>query len=273
MTEPMPPTERLSDKVANLLRQAIGAGAWIPGARLPTEQQLTERYQVSRTVVREAVSQLKSAGLLTSRQGSGVFVARRDDRKALAFDPTVLTSLDAVLQILEVRRALEGEVAALAAQRITPAKAQAIDEALKAIDAAVMRGEDGVKQDLNFHRVIAQATDNPQFERLLDFLEQYQHDAIHVTRAHESLHSDLMKQVATEHKAIARGVMTGRPDLARTAAVRHMAKATRRIEQAAPPIRQAMHDLFLQRKARGTDAAGAVYAPSEQPVEHGTRRV
>lgn len=248
MTEPLPPSERLSDKLATLLRQEVGAGTWAPGEQLPTEQQLTERYQVSRTVVREAISQLKSTGRLTSRQGSGVFVAHRDERKALAFDPTVLTSLDAVLQILEVRRALEGEVAVLAAQRITPAKAQSIDEALKAIDEAVIRGEDGVQQDLNFHRVIARATDNPQFERLLDFLEQYQHDAIHITRAHESLHSELMKQVAAEHKAIARGVMTGRPDLARTAAVRHMTKATRRIEQAAPPIRQAMHDLFLQGK-------------------------
>lgn len=248
MTKSLPPSERLSDKLATLLRMEIGTGTWAPGDRLPTEQQMTVRYQVSRTVVREAVSQLKSTGLLTSRQGSGVFVAHRNENKALSFDPTVLTSLDAVLQILEVRRALEGEVAALAAQRITPTKAHSINEALKAIDEAVMRGEDGVHQDLHFHRVVAQATDNPQFERLLDFLEQYQHDAIHITRAHESLHSELMKQVAAEHKAIARGVMTGRPDLARSAATRHMAKAIRRIEQAAPPIRQAMHDLFLQGK-------------------------
>ena len=133
MSTKLPPTERLSDKLAELLRQHLESGEWAPGDKLPTEQQLTEQFQVSRTVVREAVSRLKSMGLLTSRQGAGMFVAPRIQARALAFDPTVLTSLDAVLQVVEVRRTLEGEVAALAAQRITPAKARAIEDAMAAI--------------------------------------------------------------------------------------------------------------------------------------------
>ncbi len=247
MSTKLPPTERLSDKLAELLRQHIESGKWAPGDKLPTEQQLTEQFQVSRTVVREAVSRLKSMGLLTSRQGAGMFVAPRIQARALAFDPTVLTSLDAVLQVVEVRRTLEGEVAALAAQRITPAKARAIEDAMAAIEEAVQRGEDGVEQDLRFHRAIARATDNPQFERLLDFLEQYQRDAIKVTRANEAMHSEFMKQVRAEHAAIARAVVSGRPDLARKAATQHMVHAASRIEQADAPVKQALDKLFAKK--------------------------
>lgn len=247
MPDKLTPTERLSDKLAALLRQHIESGEWAPGDKLPTEQQLTEQFQVSRTVVREAVSRLKSMGLLTSRQGAGMFVAPRNQARALAFDPTVLTSMDAVLQVVEVRRTLEGEVAALAAQRINPSKARAIEDAMVAIEEAVQRGEDGVEEDLRFHRAIARATDNPQFEQLLDFLEQYQRDAIKVTRANEAMHTEFMKQVRAEHAAIARAVIGGRPDLARKAATLHMVHAARRIEQADAPVKQALSKLFAKK--------------------------
>ena len=73
--------ERLSDKLAALLQQRIASGELAPEARLPTEQQLADLHGVSRTVIREAVSQLKSMGLLTSRQGAGVFVAPRSQAR------------------------------------------------------------------------------------------------------------------------------------------------------------------------------------------------
>ena len=67
-------TERLSDRLAARLGAGIDAGGLRPGDRLPTEQRLADAHGVSRTVVREAVHQLKSRGLLRSRQGSGVYV-------------------------------------------------------------------------------------------------------------------------------------------------------------------------------------------------------
>ena len=255
MRDRLQPSERLSDQLAARLRETIDDGAWAPGDRLPTEQQLADRYEVSRTVVREAVSQLKSTGLLTSRQGAGVFVAPRDHARALAFDPAVLTSMEGVLQVVEVRRTLEGDVAALAAERITPAKARAIEKALAAIDEAVTRGEDGVEQDLQFHRAIAHATDNPQFGRLLDFLEQYLRDAIKVTRANEAMHSEFTRQVRAEHLAIARAVISGRPDLARRAATRHMVAAARRIAEADAPVRQALTRVLSRKVRRDPSAA------------------
>ncbi|TXH52809.1 MAG: FadR family transcriptional regulator, partial [Burkholderiaceae bacterium] len=111
--------ERLSDRLAALLAAQLDKGGLKPGDRLPSEQQLAESHGVSRTVVREAVHQLKSRGLLVSRQGSGVYVAAPEANKPLAFDPSVLESVGAVVHVVEVRRVLEGEIAALAAQRAT----------------------------------------------------------------------------------------------------------------------------------------------------------
>lgn len=247
---------RLSDRLAAKLRERIDSGDWPPGRQLPTEQRIMSDYGVSRTVVREAVSRLKSIGLLRLRQGSGMFVAVPGEQaRSLAFDPAVLTSLAAVLHVVEVRRSLEGEIAALAAARITPAKCAAIEAALAAIDEAVCAGEDGVAQDLQFHRAIARATDNPQFERLLDFLEQYQLDAIRLTRANEAAHGEFMRQVRAEHAAIARAVSRGDAPAARRAAVRHMVNAVRRIEQADRGVRQTLLDA-LQTRARQLQAEG-----------------
>ncbi|MEZ5645540.1 MAG: FadR/GntR family transcriptional regulator [Burkholderiaceae bacterium] len=244
MNDALQAPERLTDKLAALLMQRIESGDLAPNERLPTEQRLSEQFGVSRTVVREAVSRLKSIGLLTSRQGAGVFVAPQHQARALAFDPTVVTSLESVLQVVEVRRGLEADVAEMAAQRMTPEKSRAIAEALARLEACPPSGLPGVEADLAFHRSIARATDNPHYERLLGFLEQYQREAMRVTRTNEALDSSYMVEVRQEHRDIAHAVMNGDPQAARQAAMHHMLNAARRIEQAAPPIRRALGALL-----------------------------
>lgn len=254
-TELLGAHETLTDRLAAQLLQRIESGELPPDARLPTEQQLSEQFGVSRTVVREAVSRLKSMGTLVSRQGAGVFVAPLGSARALAFDPTVLHSMEAVLHVVEVRRGLEGEVAALAAQRVTPAKAAAIREALDRLNAVVADGENGVEEDLAFHRSVAHATDNPQFERLLAFLEQYQRDAMRITRANESMNGKFMTDVRREHEAIASAVIRGDAAAARRAAVRHMVNAAIRIEQADAPVRQALQQMLTRNSTHTRDKA------------------
>ena len=178
--------QRLSDQLAALLGGQIDSGALRPGDRLPTEQRLALAHGVSRTVVREAVHQLRSRHLVLSRQGSGVFVAPTPINRPLVFDPKVLESVQAVVHVVEVRRVLEAEIAALAAERATRAQVAAMRRALKAIDAAAQAGQDGVAEDLAFHRAIGEATGNPQFRLLLGFLEQYLREGMLITRGNES---------------------------------------------------------------------------------------
>jgi GntR family transcriptional repressor for pyruvate dehydrogenase complex len=238
-TDVLAPPDRLSDRLAAVLAARIERGELRPDDRLPTEVALSARHGVSRTVVREAVSRLKSMGLVVSRQGSGVYVAPRAAARPLAFDPTVLESLRSVMQIVEVRRALEGEVAALAAERARKADVKRIVAALDAIGAAAAAGGDGVDEDLSFHRAIAEAAGNPQFTRLLGFLEQYQRDAMRVTRANEARRSDFAEQVRQEHVDIAHAIAAGDAQAARRAATLHMVNAAARLQSADAPLRKA----------------------------------
>jgi GntR family transcriptional repressor for pyruvate dehydrogenase complex len=223
-----PVTERLSDRLAALLKAQLAAGDLAVGDRLPTEAALSHTHGVSRSVVREAVHQLKSRGLVLARQGSGVFVA-----PAAANQPLVLDhageGATAVAPVLEVRRALEGEIAALAAERATRGQVAAMRRALAAIDAAAAAGRDGVAEDLAFHRAIAAGTGNPLFTQLLGFLEQYLRTAMAVTRANEAQRQDFFDAVRAEHRAIFDAVHARDAVAARRCAAVHMASATQRL--------------------------------------------
>ena len=222
-------TERLSDRLAARIAEQIDGGALHPGDRLPTEQQFAAAYGVSRTVVREAVHQLRSQGLVRSRQGSGVFVTAPPAHRALAFDPKLLESLDAVVQMVELRRVIEGEMAALAAARATRAQVADLKRALQAIDSATDAGRLGVDEDLAFHRAIGEATGNPQFVRLLGILEAYLRDARTVTKGYESMREDFMDEVRREHRAIYDAVAAHDDKAARRAATQHHVNGEKRL--------------------------------------------
>lgn len=221
--------ERLSDRLAALLAAQIESGKLGPGDRLPTEQQLAAAHAVSRTVVREAMHQLKSRAMVVARQGSGVFVAPRPLNLPLAFDPTVLDSVQAVVHVIEVRRVLEGEIAALAAQRATRAQVAAMRRSLRVIDKAVAQGGDGVAEDLAFHRVIGESAGNPQFRLLLGFLEQYLREGMRITRGNEARRRDFMQAVQHEHRAIVEAIAAGDPAAARHHATQHILRAEQRL--------------------------------------------
>jgi GntR family transcriptional repressor for pyruvate dehydrogenase complex len=223
--------DRLSDRLATLLSAQIESGAWAPGDRMPTEVQLAEIHGVSRSVVREALHQLRLRGLLRSRQGSGAFVQAPPANQALAFDSRVLESLTSVVQVVEVRRALEGEIAALAAERATRTQVRALRKQLVALDAASTAGGDGVAEDLGFHRLIAEATGNAQFALLLGHLEQYLRDAMRVTRGNEARHLEFAQAVRAEHGAIVDAIEAHNPDAARHRAVLHMQHAAQRLAE------------------------------------------
>ena len=145
--------ERLSDRLAARLGGQIDAGALRPGDRLPTEQRLAEAHGVSRTVVREAVHQLKSRGLVRSRQGSGVYVARRRRARRSPLDPAVIDSVDDVLRVRRgAARARGRDRGARRRARQPQPRSPRCARALQAIDRSAAEARDGVAEDLAFHR-------------------------------------------------------------------------------------------------------------------------
>ena len=197
-------------------------------------------HGVSRSVVREAVHQVKSRGMVRARQGSGVFVSFQPRQRALAFDPQVLESIDAVVQVVELRRVLEGEMAALAAQRVTTAQLGGIRRALQAVDAVTRAGELGVEEDFAFHRAIGEAHRQSAVRAFADI-----HRAIPARRdAHHQGQRGAAPRVAgpgaREHHAIYKAIATRNATAARRAAIRHHLGGEKRLADGGltPPRRR-----------------------------------
>ncbi len=197
----MTPGTRLADRIADALLTNIRAGRFVPGNKLPTEATLASQFSVSRTVIREAVARLKLQGLVSSRQGSGIYV-REAGIPPLSFDAHYAVSKQAVVQMVEVRRALEAEVASLAAQRRTLADVRRVRQAVAALNKAVKAGGDGVLEDVAFHRSIADAARNPFLLSTLQYLRRFLTGATRVTRANEARCDDFARQVQDEHALI-----------------------------------------------------------------------
>lgn len=228
-------TGSLTDRATEALSRLIRGGEYPPRSRLPAEMELAARFGVSRTVVREAVARLKSAGLVQSRQGSGVYVREPNLDMRFQIDPGALHgSAGFTLEIVELRRGLEAEAAALAAERCSRAQLADIRRALRAIGREEAAGRDGVQADMDFHRAIARASGNRHFPALWDFVGQFLRVAIRTTRANEARRADFAAQVHDEHRALVEAIAARDPDAARAAALRHMEMAAARIRAADP---------------------------------------
>jgi GntR family transcriptional repressor for pyruvate dehydrogenase complex len=225
----------LTDRVAETLARLVESGDVSPGGRLPTELDMAARFGVSRTVVREAVARLKYAGLLTSRQGSGVYVREAGARPHFRIDSDPRNaSVASVLEIVELRRGIEAEAAALAAERCTRKDLAAIRRALARLHREEAAGRDGVEPDMELHRAIARASGNRHFAALWDFIGQFLRVAMRATRANEAASPAFAAQVRAEHQALVDAVVRRDPAAARAAALRHMDMAARRIRAAGP---------------------------------------
>jgi DNA-binding FadR family transcriptional regulator len=232
LPEPSTDHPTLADSVAAALVQDIRAGRFAVDTRLPTEIALTRRFGVSRTVIREAISRLRSDGLVDTRQGSGTMVLGANAATPFRIDLDVRGSARDALYVLELRRSVECEMAPLAAERRTLAQAARIWRALAAIDDAWRDDGNGVREDIGFHMAIAQASGNPLFPSMLRFLGQFLVDAISVTREHEARHPRMVAQVASEHRALAQAIEDRNPPAARRAAALHMRRTDARIRAA-----------------------------------------
>jgi GntR family transcriptional repressor for pyruvate dehydrogenase complex len=221
----------LVDRVAEALSDEITSGRLSPGERLPSEVQLVEQLGVSRTVVREAVSRLRNAGLVEPRQGSGVFVLA-PRVKPLDLSVDAQRTKASVLQIVEVRQAMEGEAAALAASRATPADIRRMRDAMEAIDADVRAGGDGVDADLAFHQSVVESTGNPVLAETLRYIGSLMRNGMRVTRANEARRADFTAQVKREHQILVDAIEGSDPEVARAAARQHMEHAAERLQQA-----------------------------------------
>jgi DNA-binding FadR family transcriptional regulator len=189
---------------------------------------------VSRTVVREAVAALRARGLVVTRQGAGAFVSNDPRRQSYMIDPEGLGSLTSVIEVMELRMAVEAEAAAIASERASATQLKAIRQAQKMFSKAVARGERSINEDYAFHDAIAVATQNGRFIEFLHFLGRLiiPRQSIRTFEDTDALRRYLQK-VEREHQAIAEAVEARAPSKARELMRRHLLNGRERYRQLA----------------------------------------
>jgi DNA-binding FadR family transcriptional regulator len=211
---------RLYEEVARDLSQAIGEGRYAEGGFLPTEQDLAVGYGASRNVVREALKLLSARGLVEVLHGRGTRVLPRrqwqpqDQLIALIReDPQIPRHL------VELRRLLEGEVAALAAARATGEQIAAMRATVEAMGGA---GDPValVEQDVRFHQLLAEASGNVLVPLVLEPLGQL----MRASRLATVQVPGAIERSAAAHRAILRQIERRDAGGARRTMHRHVAQ-------------------------------------------------
>lgn len=210
-------------QTADALRQAILAGEYKPGDKLPSEAGLTELYKVSRTVVREAVAALRADKLVEARHGAGIFVLTLPTQQPQPFQDVDHDRISSIIELLELRAAVETEAAELAAVRRSPAQEEAIIRCLAAVQNCIERGEPTSEADFKLHLAIADATNNPRFREFLEVMGQnvIPRAALRSSQT-EKTAAPYLAQLQKEHEAIVLAISDADATAAREAMRQHL---------------------------------------------------
>ena len=231
------PRKTLSTDLASHLIERIRSRELPPGIKLPTEQDIMQAHQVSRTVVREALSHLQAAGWVETRHGVGTFVREPDPSPAFRVSADQLGTLREVIALLEFRISVETEAAALAAQRRQEDNLIEMRRALDEFNTALNEGKDAVGADFYFHREIARASQNPHFVDLISSL------GLGVIPRRRLQNPDLMspdrqaylRRVNLEHESIFNAIAAQDAEAARAAMRTHLSNSRDRLRRGDQP--------------------------------------
>lgn len=175
--------KRYSEQIAEMIQEKILKQRLQQGTRLPTERELAEEFQVSRTVIREAIRELEVAGLVRIKKGpkGGIFIDNAYHKPLSASLRKLITSgWINVDHILEVRMLIEPYIASQASLKAKKSDIEAMRSLLQNSsahldDVALLK-----KNNIEFHLLIAKASGNPVFSILMrsvmDILEEIARD-------------------------------------------------------------------------------------------------
>jgi GntR family transcriptional repressor for pyruvate dehydrogenase complex len=220
----LPAVERktVSTQVAERLLGLIRDGRYLPGQRLPTERELCTTLGVGRSTVREAMRWLVVAGVVDIRPGRGAVVtAVSPDTLPVGVAVSAVLDRQALEELAEVRRLLEPEVAAIAAQRVRPPQLERMRRSMREMQAAAAAGDEQnfVIGDLAFHDALAEAAQNVVLRRMLGSVQ----DLLRASRVRTIRVPGAAERASLGHARIAEAVAAGDPEAARQAMRAHLA--------------------------------------------------
>jgi DNA-binding FadR family transcriptional regulator len=220
--------ERLADRAYSGIVEYITAQRLCVGDRLPSEVRLTEIFDVSRAVVREALVRLAADGITVSRRGAGSYVKHTPSDRLIEQAKT--GKLSATLGTYEVRFVVEAEAARLAALRRSVQDMLGLDEALAKLRGALMSGQPAHCEDMALHRRIVLATANPAFltafEALSDDVDWTMSAGVDISRARPPA---IIEAMMREHEAIIEAIRAEDSDAAALAMRWHLSEGRKRL--------------------------------------------
>jgi GntR family transcriptional regulator, transcriptional repressor for pyruvate dehydrogenase complex len=160
---------RLSESVIDAIKEMISDNNLVPGDKLYSENELTRKLQVSRASIREAIRILEVTGVVTVKQGKGIYVADINEKKFEPFVSWLKSNEQSITDNFEVRLIIEPKAAACAAEKADVHDIEKMDEALVhfAANAENQNTAEIIKRDRDFHRFLAGATKNATLHILM----------------------------------------------------------------------------------------------------------
>ena len=212
----------------------IREGRLAIGAKMPTEAAIMAEFEVSRTVVREALSKLQAAGLVETRHGIGTFVLGPVNDAGFKISQEQLATHQDVIWLLELRIGVETEAAALAAQRRTDTNLAAMSKAIEAMAEAFEHGHEAVSADFNFHLEVARASQNDRYVDLMTTLgcRIIPRSRLDTDAALSEERKVFLRRVNGEHESIFVAIAAQDPDGARAAMRTHLVNSRERRRRA-----------------------------------------
>ena len=160
---------RVYEEIVAKIKDMLEKGRLKSGDQLPGERELSEVFQVSRSSVREALRTLETQGFLESRQGDGTYIASKPVESLVSpLASAIFSEKDSQMELFEMRRLIEPQLAYLAAERATQEEIAMMEQALVLQEEAVARGETGTDVEKSFHYIMGKATKNKVLLRLTD---------------------------------------------------------------------------------------------------------
>ena len=213
---------RLYEQIVEQIEQLILDGKLHPGDQLPSERELAEQFNVSRTAVREAVKALREKGLVEIEAGRGTFITHGVSKALRHSLDWMVRSGDGnrLADLVQVRYILEPEIAALAAEMATDSDIESLERLVTVMDDAMASADVYVEADLEFHLALAGATQNQLIPTLIDPIV----DLLRKQRSGIFLVEGGAQRGQYHHKRILDAVKAHDPAFAREAMQAHLAQ-------------------------------------------------
>lgn len=189
---------RISEQIIDQIYSLILSGNLKPGDKMPSERELSDKFEVSRNSIREAIRILEILGFLVSKRGDGTYIAEMSEDIFGGYISKHNINIEDVnaYEAIEARLIIEPKVVGLAAKRRNRQQLAILKKLVENIEGDKQEEEDNAK--LHFHRMLAQATQNSVLEATMNFLISYAKEAAKKSHKIDDYYYPNRKKIKTE---------------------------------------------------------------------------